>query len=422
MKITITGVNFKTTPIEIRERLSFNQDEQKAALHRIKKLPCVNGCVMLSTCNRTEVYVCFRDENSFSNTLLEEILCEMKGLNLYDFKKHFYTYNGAKAVRHLFKVASGLDSMILGEDQILGQVKEAHNTALGEVTSCAVLNTLFRNAVEAAKKIKTDTGLSKNPVSIASIAVKQIMEFYGGDAANLRALVIGTGEIGSAVFKNLYAKNVGKIYIANRSHSRRMHLANLYAKAFFVDYEQRYSVMDECDVVVSSTASPHYTITRDKLEASLSSSKKRIFIDLAVPRDIDESIKEIRGVEYLNLDHFKSVMRENFGKRALEAVRAEEIIEEYANEFEKWYEFREAVPIVKEVHHFAEELICGKTEAVLGKLKYAGNEDKEMVRAAITGAVNEIMDKFIYGIRKNGSKEDIKTFFAYLKGILKEKD
>ncbi|MHB1393403.1 MAG: glutamyl-tRNA reductase [Clostridia bacterium] len=419
MNITISGINYKKTPLAIREKLSFDSEEQKKTLAQIQKLPQVKECVMLSTCNRTEVYI-YSEEDDFNNEAVEKILSDMKKENLYELKKYFYAYSSVKAVRHLFKVASGLDSMVLGEDQILGQVKSAHHTSLEAGTGSSVLNTLFRDAITAAKQIKTSTELSKNSVSIGSLAVKCILKLCKGELSNQCALVIGTGEIGSIVFKNLCSKGIGKVYITNRSHGKLEDLSRFYRDAHLLDYEQRYSVMDECDIVISSTTSPHYTIARDMLEKSFMKNKERIFIDLAVPRDIDESIREVDGLKYYNMDHLKSVLDENLDRRMLEAVKAEEIIDRYVIEYEKWYEFRKALPVVKDVQRYAEALLREKVETTIGKLRCASDEDKETVRISITNTVNEIMNKFIYSIKENGSKDDIKAYFTYLKDIVKE--
>ena len=419
MRIAISGINYKKTPLEIRERLSFDKQEQKMTLVRIRSLPGVKECVMLSTCNRTEVYV-YSEEDGFDSMEVEKILCVVKRESLYELKKYFYTYGGVNAVRHLFEVASGLDSMVLGEDQILGQVKSAHHASLEAGTGSTVLNTLFRDAITAAKQIKTSTELSKNSVSIGSLAVKCVLKLCNGELENKCALVIGAGKIGSIVFKELCGEGIGKAYITNRSHSKLEDLSGFYQKAHLIDYEQRYSVMEECDIVISSTSSPHYTITRDMLEKSVVMHKQRIFIDLAVPRDIDESIGELRGLKYYNMDHLQSVLDENLDRRMLEAAKAKKMIDGYVVEYEKWYEFRKALPVVKEIQRYAGALSREKAEAVIGKLKCASDEDKETIRISIANTVNEMMNRFVYSIKENGSKDDIKTYFKFLEDIVKE--
>ncbi len=419
MNIIVSGISFRTAPVEIRERLSFNTEEQKKAIQSMQKLFNARECILLSTCNRTEAYV-YYEGKGFENSALEDILCSIKGLKLYTMKKHFYTFEGAKAARHLFKVACGLDSMVLGEDQILGQVKAAYQNALDAGTCGSILNTLFRDAITGAKKVKTATDLSKNSISVGSLAVKHVADMLGGDLGKLSAMVIGTGKIGSIVLKNLQAAGIGKLYITNRTHGRMDDLSGDYPEACRIGYDRRYSVMDACDIVISSTACPHYTITKDMLEASLEETKERVFVDLALPRDMDEDIREIPGVRYLNIDNLKREMDENLDRRALEAVKAEKMIDGFVMDFEKSYEFRIALPVVKDMQKYTEELVSEAVEATLRKLKSASDEDRETVKISITSTVNEIMNKFIYGIKENGSKEDIREYFRYVKDILKE--
>ncbi len=418
MNILVSGVNYKSTPLSIRERLSFDLAEQKRALMDIHKLPWVKECVMLCTCNRSEVYI--YSEEGFDPEEIESLLCDQKGLKLYDLKKYFYTYTGESAARHLFRVTSGLDSMILGEDQILGQVKAAYHTALEVGTGSSVLNTLFRDAITAAKKIKTNTELSKGSGSVGSLAVKYAATLWGDDLKERCALLIGTGNMGSLVIKHLLTRGIGKIYITNRSHGKMEDISRIHPQVHLLNYEDRYSIMDTCDIVFSSTTSPHYTITRDRLEASLLTKKERLFIDLAVPRDLDVSINAIKGCQVFHMDQLQSVMDANQDRQVSEAKKAEEMLEEYIEEYGKIYEFRRALPVVMDIQRYVHTILCQKIEATLGKLKCASEEDKETVKASITHTVNEIMGRFIYSMKENGSREDIQIYYKYLEDIMKE--
>lgn len=413
MNIHVCGINYKAAPVDVRERLSFGPEEQKPVLARIKELQDVSECVLLSTCNRTEVYV-YSESDCFNSSVIENRICEIKGLNPYDFKKYFYFYSGLNAVRHLFKVASGLDSMVLGEDQILGQVKAAQDTAHEAGTSQVILNTLFREAVTAAKKVKTSTGLSKKPVSISTLAVKLVSDAFEGKLQDKTALIIGAGKIGSITLKNLISAGVGRIYVTNRSHGRASELLNHYPNLGLIDYQNRYSLMNEADIIISSTSSPHYTITRDMLEKTITDEKKRIFVDLAVPRDIDEDIRNIKGVMYYNIDHLRETARENADGKLLEAIKAEQILDEFIIEFEKWYGFRNVLPLVKEIQRYTGNFAHEKIMNTISRLKTASDEDKEIIKNSMTNIVNSILNKFVYSVRENGTREDIETYFRCL--------
>ncbi len=419
MNIYVSGINYRSTPIEIREGLSFDTDGQRLALDSISRLPLVSECVLVSTCNRTEVYI-YSESGNFDVSTVERVLCGIKGLDPYAYKKYFYTYCGAKAVKHLFNVACGLDSMVLGEDQILGQVKSAYDLSLEAGASSNVLNVLFRDAVTAAKKIKTNTELSKKSVSIGSLAVKLLVEVFEGKLEDKCALVIGAGKMGAIALKNLCSRGVGKIYVTNRSHGKAEDLSKIYKSVLPIEYGDRYSVIDACDMIISSTASPHYTITRDMLEKSAGTEKERVFVDLAVPMDIDRSVTELPGVRYFNIDGLKAVMQENLEVKTSEAAKAGEIIKEFVEEYEKWYEFRSALPVVKEVQNFTEDVVNERIAGTLARLKSASEEDRELITAAMKNTVNEIMDKLVYSIRKHGSKDDIRAYFKCLGDVMKE--
>jgi len=419
MNIFVSGINYKTTPLEIREKLCLNAEQQKLLLQEIQKLSCVDECVVLSTCNRTEVYVCSETEG-FEIDEVEKLLCKIKGLSIYDVKKYFYVYTGSKSVKHLFRVACGLDSMVLGEDQILGQIKSAYELALDMQASSGVLNTLFRDAVTAAKKVKTRTGLSQNSLSVSTLAVKLVNDIFSGDLSGKCTLVIGAGKIGSIALKNMVSKGIGKVYVTNRTHYRADGLSKGYGNVVSVDYNRRYSVIDECDIVISSTSSPHYTITRDMLEKSITNVKQRIFVDLAVPRDFDVSIKEIQGVKYFDIDDLQAVADKNLDKRMAETERAEEIIREYVAEYERWYEFRSVLPIVKDIQRFTNRIVNEKVNQMVVRLKSVSDEERELVIASITGTVNSILNKFIYSVRERASKDDIQAYFRCLKEVMKD--
>lgn len=418
MNIYISGVNYKTTPLELREQLSFTASQQKTFLGEAFKLSGVNECVLVSTCNRTEIYI-YSEDSNYSNDIIEKLLCDIKGINRSGFKKYFYQYSGIKAVRHLFKVTCGLDSLVLGEDQILGQVKSAHELARELNTSSGVLNTLFRQAVTAAKKVKTNTEISKNSLSIGSLAIKLVENLYKGELRDKTAMIIGAGKIGSIALKHLHSKGIGKLLVTNRSsHGKIEDLSKLYRNVAAIDYNNRYSGLDECDIVISSTSSPHYTITRDMLEKSLYAKKKRVFIDLAVPRDIDVDIKDIMGVLYFNIDDLKVTAEDNVDKRMSEAVLAEGMVNEYVDEFEKWYEFRAALPIIKDIQKYTDQMVNEKISQTISKLKNASEEDREVVKISIANTVEGVLNKLIYSVRECGKKEDIQAYFRCLNAVM----
>jgi glutamyl-tRNA reductase len=419
MNLLVVGVNYRKTPVEIREKLNFSIEEQKSALKQIVNMDGILECTILSTCNRTEIYV-FHEDPHYDSIYLEKKFCSLKGLDIYSIKKYIYVYSSIKAVRHLFKVASGLDSMVLGEDQILRQVKNAYDLSIEEGSSKGMLNTLFREGITAAKKVKTFTEISKTSVSVGTHAVRLIEREFNYDLKDKSALIIGAGKIGAITLKNLFSKGIGKVYITNRTCGKIEDISKLYKNVIAIDYSKRYSVIENCDIVISSTASPHYTVTKELLENALKTYKKRIFLDLAVPRDIDLSIIELPSVSCFNIDHLMIEVNKNMDYKLSEVSKAEEIINQYVNDFEHWYYFREALPVVKDVQRFADEVLSEKTGYLINRLANASDEERDMVKHVIKSTVNEILSKLLYSIRENSSKEDMQAYFRCLKEIMKE--
>lgn len=419
MNIAVIGINYKKTPLEIREKFSFTDDEKIDVINNLMNLDIVEECVVLSTCNRTEVYICGNFIESDLSSI-EKIFCDVKQETTYRIKKYFYVYMGRNAAKHLLRVCCGLDSMLIGEDQILGQVKTAHHLSLQKGTSGNVLNTLFRDAITAAKEVKTTTELSQNSVSIGALAVKRIEEMFAGDLNEKTAMIIGTGQMGANVFCHLCSKNIKEIYLTNRSHGKAEELIKTDSCASTILYENRYEYMNECDIVISSTTSPHYTITMDLLETVLKDKKKRVFVDLAVPRDIDIAIVDIEGVHYIHMDQLEADKENNIGLKHIEAEKADNIIEHYLMEFEKWYEFRQSLPLVREIQKYVEDFSKKNAEIALKRLKSLSAEDKEIYQQFIYQMVNELMNKLVYGIKENANKDEISIYLSCLSEIIRE--
>lgn len=345
MNIIVSGTSFKTAPIEIREKMSFNEtNELKKVLIKLYHIPKVKECVLLSTCNRTEVYLCA--EEGFDYSLIEKALCEAKGLDLYSMKRYFYAFTGQEAVKHIFKVAAALDSMVIGEDQILGQFKDALKISIEMHTSSAILNTLLRKAITASKKIKTCAEKMKDNASVASLTIRLIKEIFKEEVKEKNVMVIGSGKIGSLIINQLRDIGINRVFLACRKYK------NIEVPEYVqpVDYEKRYLLINDCDIIVSSTRSPHYTITKEMLEKNMASETgDKLFVDLAVPRDIDSQIAEINNVKYYNIDHFKEIYNASLRGTLLDLTFTEDIINEGIDEFKKWYRLRNGLSLAKEI-------------------------------------------------------------------------
>lgn len=340
MKLYVIGVNYKKTPLQIREKFSIENEEYEKVLSSFKQLDGVSECALLSTCNRTELHIF--SENGISDAgYLEKHLCDLKNMDIYTAKKYFYVYEGTGAIQHMMKVASGMDSMILGEDQILGQFKKAYEISMKYGTSKAVLNTLSRLAITSSKKIQTRNQLLGKAVSVAGQVENLLKALFQEDMIRKNVLIIGSGEIGKMISERLISMGIGSISMTRRSSVSEPYTEKAQAVRM-INYNDRYSCIDECDIVIGATSSPHYTITQDVLKEYLSDpEKERIFIDLAVPRDFDETLGRLKNIRLYNIDDLKNFNGSDpKDNRPLDNEYINEQINSHMKEFMRWFEYR----------------------------------------------------------------------------------
>lgn len=319
MDIYAVSISHENAPLHIRERLGITKRAQSEMLGYIKQNIAAEA-VILSTCNRFEIYTAGADASEYLFSVIGE-----------DIEKYAVKYKNDECVKHLMLTTAGLKSMIVGEDQILGQVKDAQLFAREHKTMGKYLNTLFRLAVTGAKKTKTETLISKTPVSAATISLKLCQKTLG-TLKDKTVLVIGaSGKTGGAVLKNLISLGDVKLYATTRIKDGRRYI---FDGAEMVDYERRYEILDDCDAVISATASPHLTITGNKASEALKTEKKRIFIDLAVPRDIE--IRENALIVYKNIDDLREIAENNTRVKHEEVGKAKDMLKEYEEKFWQW--------------------------------------------------------------------------------------
>lgn len=322
------SVTYRTASLWVREKAAFRR-EQLAAFYHAARQAGIGECVLLSTCNRTELFFCGQEDCRAA----EELLAGQSGVLLAELLPYFRIYQGEGAARHLFRVASGIDSMLMGEDEILGQVKEAFAEAAGCGMTGYEVNTVFRAAVTWAKKIKTETMLSKTPVSIATLAANEVFRLPG---AEKNVLIIGaSGKMGTTVMKNLACRGNIHIFGTFRSHNAQLAQTAGKADATLIPYEERYACMDAMDAVISATSSPHYTVTKHQLAPALRQEKERLFLDISVPPDIDREIRMLPGVRLLDIDAFQEIAKTNNDLKRQEAGQAEKMIEQGLDEWKR---------------------------------------------------------------------------------------
>lgn len=330
------SVNYKKADIGFRKRLAFSAEVRHALAEKALDNEHISGCVPLCTCNRTELYF---SGDSYAISAAKALLSEFGGVSVGELAPVLMIFSEEAGVRHLFKVTCGIESMVMGEDEILGQTKEAFISAMDGGFTSYELNICFQRAIACAKRIKTETTLSGVPVSTATLAANAAADF--GERVNV--LVIGaSGKIGSSTVKNLLAHKNVSVAVTRRTYGGEVFFSP--EKAEIISYDDRYSAVNNADVIISATSGPHYTITKNRLEKAVTDHKKRLFIDLAVPHDIEETISELSWAQILDIDYFGELARKNNRMKMSGAQAAEAIIEKETDELKKELLIRELLP------------------------------------------------------------------------------
>ena len=331
MNLTCIGVSHQTASVEAREKFAIEPLQTVPALQEALNLPAVREAVALSTCNRVEWYVVAESRGFDPLTVLKS----RSAVEANDLE-HIYQHDFRETVRHLFRVASGLESMVVGETEILGQVKKAYATAAGAQTTSIWLNRLFQKAFSVAKQVRSQTGITRGSVSVGSVAVDLAQKIFG-ELSGCKVMVLGAGDTSERTARALAARGVKSLIVSNRSHDRAVTLAaEIGGQALhFDEWEREFAGLD---ILISSTAAPHFVVTRMKLEALMRKRPERplFLIDIAVPRDIEPSVNEIDGVYLYDIDSLEAIASESLEVRRQEMVVCQRIIEEHVSEFMEW--------------------------------------------------------------------------------------
>ncbi len=390
MELIVIGLNHKTAPIEIRERLAFQEDKMEAALSQAKSLSSVKEGMILSTCNRVEVYAAARETDK-GILDLKKFLAQFHGLPLNEFEKSLYFLIGEEAVKHIFRVASSLDSMVVGEPQILGQIKSAYNVAAESKASGLILHRLLHRAFHVAKRVRTETKIGNSAVSVSYVAVELAKKIFGG-LEEKTVLLIGAGEMCELAARHLVTGGVTQVLVTNRTYERAVGLANEF-KGEPILFTEILQGLRRVDIVISATGSPQYLLTHDQMARVIKDRKQKpiFFIDIADPRDIDPNINRIENVYLYNIDDLQNVANENIKDREKEAQRAELIVQEEVVKFVNWYRTLEVTPTIIALRKKFEDIRkkeLGKTFSLHPDLS---DEERRSLDALTSAIINKIL-------------------------------
>jgi glutamyl-tRNA reductase len=389
MHLILVGLSHKTAPIEIRERLTFPAHRQAEALAALTSDPAVAEAVIISTCNRTEIYAVASVEGGVDAVI--DFMAEFHSLDRHELVRSLYINHGESVVRHLFRVVASLDSMVIGEAQILGQVKEAYDHALNNGGTGKVFNKLFRQSFEVGKRVRTETEIGENAVSISYAAIELAKKVF--DTLEGRTiLVLGAGKMSELTAKHLVSQGVKSVLVANRTFERARELAERF-NGEAIRYDDLYERMRDADIVISSTAATHYVITKDHVAQSMRGRGGRplFLIDIAVPRDIEPAVNELGNVFLYDIDDLSGVVESNLEERMREARRAELIIDEEFSAFSRWRESLEVQPTVAAIRARADLIRRSELEKACKRLGSLSEKELQTIDALTCAIVNKML-------------------------------
>jgi glutamyl-tRNA reductase len=397
MQISLVGISHKTAPVAVREHFAFGPDELPALLVRLGETHA--GAAVLSTCNRTEIYLA--DARALGDPrAIAATLSAIKGEPPMEGAP-FFTLTGKDAARHLFRVAAGIDSMVVGESEILGQVRAAFSAATAAGTHTPALSRLFHTAVRAGRKVRTQTSIGRRTLSVSSTAVALAKQTLG-DLAGKTVLVIGAGEAGKLTAGNIAGSGIGRMLVTSRSAERTADLASSLG-GDPVAFAERLKALADADIVISSTAAHEFVIDRAMVELAMHDRNSRplLLIDIAVPRDIDPAVRELPGVHLYDIDELQSVAEQNLHLRKQEIAAAEKIVEDDTAKFVEWLRTQEVVPTVAALRARAEALRVEEVERTLAKTNMS-DADRKRVEAMTSALVKKLLHSPVTTLKTAG--------------------
>lgn len=398
MHILATGLNHCTAPIELRERVAFRDARLTEALQALHGRPWVSEAAILSTCNRSELYAATPDPVVAARDITA-FLSDYHNVAPAEVQPHLYQHADDAAARHLFRVAVGLDSLVLGENQILSQVKHALQQACDVGTTRSLLNELFQRSLHLGKKARTETGLSRGAVSISSAAVDLARQVFG-DLRGRRVLVVGAGKMSQQTLRHLMSSGVETVVVANRTYQRAAELAREYGGTA-VTFDELERHLADADIVVSASAAPHAILTVDKLRPYLTRRRGRplFIIDIALPRDVEPAVAELPNVYLFDIDDLKDVADHYRQERSREVDQVEAMIADETQRFMSWISARDAGPVIRELRQKADALRDAECDRWLRKLGDLDAGQQDLVRQMMRSFENKLLHAPVSQIR-----------------------
>lgn len=406
MKILVVGLNHRTADIDLREKLAFTGSKLEEGLLKIKELPGIKESVVISTCNRVEIYLNVSDVNRAYESI-KGFFIKFFGIKKESLDNALYVYDDMKAVRHIFRVASSLDSMVLGEPQILGQIKDAFEFALERKTTGVLLNRLLKKSISVAKRIRTETRISENAVSISFAAVELAKKIFT-DLAGKSFMLLGAGEMAELAARHIINNRVKDIVVANKTYETGSELAKEF-NGRAIRFEDFLNEMVHSDILICSTGAQDYVLIKSQMQKVMKERKNRpvFIIDISVPRNIDPEINDLNNVYLYDIDDLQGAVETNILGRQKEAKKAEEIIEEEIEIFRRWLSSLESVPTVIALRKKAESIKKEELENLMNRLPDIGEKERHVIENMANSIINKLIHAPTIALKEDPEDKDV---------------
>lgn len=391
MHLIVVGLSHKTAPVEIREKLAVPESRMGEALSRLCSYPGIKEGLVLSTCNRVEVYSVVDDLDQGYGRIQEFLADTHLSLSSEQLTPHLYWHTGDRAITHLFRVAASLDSMIVGESQILGQLKDAFEVALAHKATGLIMNKVVKKAISVAKRVRTETKIAEMAVSVSYAAVELAKKIFS-DLGQRTVLLVGAGEMAKLAAQHLIAQGVGQVRITTRTPQHAVELAEKFGGTA-VPFEQFKDDMASADIVLVSTGAAHYLVTADDVQRAVRERMNRpmFLIDISVPRNIDPAVRHVDNAFLFDIDDLKQRVEQNRAERLQEADKAERMVVEEVGVLLEWMKSLEVTPTIVALKNRVDEIKRSELDKTLGRLGHLSAQDRELVEGLASSIVNKLI-------------------------------
>lgn len=421
MKLLLTGVSHNTAPVEVRESLAFRAEDLPRALQDLRSRAGVNEALILSTCNRVEITVTTEDSID-PQTTVDLFLTDHKPVPAEGIGPHVYRYEGREAIHHLFRVAASLDSMVVGEPQILGQLKVAYTAAKDAGAVCGWLDGLLTRAFGVAKRVRSETGIGQMAVSVSYAAVELARKIFGS-LAGRTVMIVGAGKMSELAARHLRRSGASHVFVTNRTHDRAMEMARLF-QGTPVEYDRFHATLPEVDILIASSAAPHYILNKEEMQRVIAArrNKPAYLIDLAVPRNIDPSVNDVANVFLYDIDDLQEVVNANLRERMKEAERAETLVSEEVERMMARLKVVEITPTIVGLQEQLEQIRSAEIEKARRRYGPFTPQQEEALEAATRAIVNKVAHGPISELRVQAAKPDGAHAVALIKKVFHLRD